>query len=175
MFQPMVMVLAAAAVLTACGGSDGYRPLRAGDAAPAYGAPTLAGDTVTLASLEGGAVLLNVWATWCAPCREEMPGLQTLHERYAARGLRVVGASVDARGAEDAIRAFVRDHGITFTILHDVQETVAQRFRINGLPETFLIDAEGRIAQRWIGPIDAGAEDILSAVEKVLPDAPTEP
>jgi thiol-disulfide isomerase/thioredoxin len=100
-------VAAALFVLAACGGSDRFRPLQPGDPVPAYAAPNLNGDTVALATLRGQAVVLNVWATWCAPCREEMPELQALHERFHGRGLRVLGVSIDASGSEDPIRYFL--------------------------------------------------------------------
>jgi peroxiredoxin len=149
-----------------CGRDLGsYRPLQAGDPAPEFAAPVLGGDTLSLAALRGAPVLLNVWATWCPPCREEMPALQVLHETYGERGLRVVAVSVDARGAEAAIRGFTDDHGITFTILHDPGESVSRQFRINGVPETFLIDAGGRIAHRWIGAFDPTAPDVAERVE----------
>lgn len=155
---------------TACGRDvDAYRPLQAGDAAPAWGAPVLDGDTLRLADLHGSAVMLNVWATWCPPCREEMPGLQALHETYGARGLRVVAVSVDARGAEPAVREFVQDFGLDFTILHDPAETVSRRFRTTGVPETFLIGPDGVLAHRWIGRFDPLAADVAERVEAVLP------
>ena len=163
-----LIVLALAAGAAACAAEEGYRPLKAGDPAPSYAAPRLDGDTVSLASLRGGPILLNLWATWCAPCREEMPGLQTLHERYHARGLDVIGASTDARGAEDAVRAFVKEFGITFTILHDADESASRIFRTNGLPETFLIDANGKIAHRWIGRFEPLAPDVIAQIESAL-------
>jgi peroxiredoxin len=156
--------------LAACKAEEGYRPLQAGDPAPEYAAPRLGGDTLALSSLRGSPVLLNLWATWCAPCRDEMPGLQTLHERYHARGLDVVGASTDARGAEDAVRAFISEFGITFTILHDADETANRLFRTNGLPETFLIDADGNIAHRWIGRFEPLAPDVIARIEGLLVD-----
>src|SRR5690606_20836901 len=79
-----------------------YAPLQRGDEAPAYGAVSLDGDSVALASLAGRPVLLNVWATWCPPCREEMPALQELHDRYDERGLAVVAVSLDASAAHAA-------------------------------------------------------------------------
>jgi peroxiredoxin len=147
----------------------GHRPGAVGEPAPAYGAPTLAGDSIRLADLNGDAVMLNVWATWCPPCRDEMPGLQALHERYADRGLRVVAVSIDARGSEGAIEDFVREYRLSFTILHDVAETVSRDFRLVGVPETFLIRPDGRIAHRWIGKFDPLADDVLERVEAVLP------
>jgi cytochrome c-type biogenesis protein len=169
----------AAAVLAGTGSAalgcgsppEQLRPLRPGDPVPVYGAPTLAGDTVWLAGLQGGPVMLNVWATWCPPCREEMPGLQQLHERYGGQGLSVVAVSVDSRGAEDAIERFVADFGISFTILHDPAEVVAQRFRTSGVPQTFLLDGSGRLVERWIGKFDPVSPEVTALVEGALPDA----
>jgi peroxiredoxin len=168
--KPRTLFLTSLLLLSGCGGeSDRFRPLAAGDPAPLFAAPLLAGDTVRLAELHGAPVLLNVWATWCPPCREEMPGLQALHEMYGPRGLRVLGVSIDSRGAEDAIFGFTTDHGITFTILHDPGEVVSRQFRTAGVPETFLIDAQGVIAHRWIGKFDPVAPDVMQRIESLLP------
>jgi cytochrome c biogenesis protein CcmG, thiol:disulfide interchange protein DsbE len=154
-------------LLAACGESDRFRPLQVGDAAPPYAATDLDGDTVTLAALRGQAVLLNIWATWCAPCREEMPELQALHDRFAGRGLRVVGVSIDASGSEEPIRYFLDHFGISFTILHDPDEKVSRQFRSRGVPETFLIDRHGLIAHRWYGRFELSA-DALRRIEAAL-------
>jgi peroxiredoxin len=161
-------------MICGCGqGADRFRAPAVGDPAPpTYGAPTLAGDTLLLAQLRGSVVMLNVWATWCAPCREEMPGLQALHERYDERGLHVVAVSVDARGSESTIATFIREHGITFTVLHDVAEDVSRQFRTAGVPETFLIDSRGVIAHRWIGKFDPVAADVIARVEALLDAGP---
>jgi cytochrome c biogenesis protein CcmG, thiol:disulfide interchange protein DsbE len=162
--------LAAALLLPACAPDyEEYRPLRTGDDAPAFTAAGIDGDSLALSSLRGGVVMLNVWATWCPPCREEMPGLQALHERYAEQGLRVLGVSIDSRGAEAAVREFVRDFGLDFTILHDPAERVSRQFRTIGVPETFLIDTAGVIVHRWTGRFDPLAADVLQRVEAVLP------
>jgi peroxiredoxin len=155
--------------VTACAPeTNEFRPLQAGDPAPEYAAPALDGDSLQLASLLGQPVLLNVWATWCPPCREEMPALQELHELYGPRGLKVLGVSVDSRGSEQTIRRFVDEGGYTFTILHDATESVSRRFRTIGVPETFLIDADGRIVRRWIGRFDPLAEDVVADIEPLL-------
>jgi peroxiredoxin len=155
--------------LCACGErAQQYRPIQAGDAAPDYGAAVLGGDSLRLADLRGSPVVLNIWATWCPPCRDEMPGLQQLHERYAGRGLRVIGVSVDSPGSEGAVRSFAAEYGLTFTLLLDPADLVARRFRTAGVPETFLIDADGRIAHRWIGRFDPVAPDVLARIETLL-------
>ncbi|HLU24699.1 MAG TPA: TlpA disulfide reductase family protein [Longimicrobiales bacterium] len=155
-------------VAAGCADSDGYRPLSVGDVAPAYAAVTPAGDTLSLEGLRGEPVLLNVWATWCPPCREEMPGLEALHREFAAAGLRVVGVSIDRASARPAVEQFVEDHEITFTILLDPEDRVTRAFRLAGVPETYLIDAEGRIVRRWIGRFDPLADETLDVVRQTL-------
>jgi cytochrome c-type biogenesis protein len=151
------------------GGDDGgYRRIAEGEPAPSFTGATLAGDSVSLDSLRGDVVLLNIWATWCLPCRREMPGLQALHERYGDRGLRVLGVSIDARSATESVDLFLKDYGITFTILHDPTEGVTRRFRSIGVPETFLIARDGRILKRWIGRFEPEAETTVDLVEAEL-------
>jgi peroxiredoxin len=169
----MAVGVIAISVAAACSpDTDRFRPLQAGDMVPAFSAPAAAsGDTVHMSDLRGQLVLLNVWATWCPPCRDEMPGLQALHERYAGRGLRVVGVSVDSPGAEGAIAGFVAEQGLTFDILHDAGDIVSRQFRTMGVPETFLIGTDGRILHRWIGKFDPLADDVIARIDAALPAA----
>src|SRR5690625_7808372 len=95
----LVPIALSAVLLTSCGsGMPSYGEV--GSRAPEYGAKTVDGDSITLASLEGAPVLLTIWATCCPPCRKEMPDLQELHERYSPAGLQGVGVSIDARHTE---------------------------------------------------------------------------
>lgn len=164
------LALVGISLAAACGaeGDSGYRRLTEGDAAPSFAAATLAGDTISLADLRGEVVMLNIWATWCIPCRREMPGLQALHERYAERGLHVIGVSIDGSNATESVGRFLEDYGITFTILHDPSDRVTRAFRSMGVPETYLIGRGGRIAKRWIGLFDPEAESTVTAVEAEL-------
>lgn len=162
-------VLAAAVVAWgACSRSDAMRPLAAGDAAPAYGARSLDGDSVSLTQLRGNAVLLNIWATWCIPCRQEMPALDSLQREYGARGLKVVGVSIDEAGADAQVREFLRERTIGFTVLRDPDERVTRTFRTSGVPESFLLDREGRIVRRWIGEFRPAAAENRASVERAL-------
>ena len=154
----------AAASLCACG--QQVEEVALDRPAPAYGAPTLNGDTVTLASLRGAPVLLNVWATWCHPCQDEMPDLQRLQDEFGARGLRVVGVSIDQARAADDVRRFIEDYGIGFLVLHDASSTISHTFRTAGVPETFLIDADGVLRRRWIG--QARADDMRPSIDSVF-------
>lgn len=161
--------------VAACTGEDQGRDAlpRPGNPAPEYTARTLEGDAVSLTQLRGSVVLLNVWATWCAPCVREMPGLETLHEQYDDQGLRVLGASIDRGSAEREVRRFLDSNNIEFTILLDPDQNVTQRFRTLGVPETFLIGRDGVIAHRWIGEFEPTAPDVIERVEVLLAKEPT--
>ena len=122
-------------------------PVAAGQSAPHFVALTL--DAVparrSLDDYAGQPLLLNVWATWCDPCREEMPGLQRLYQDYRPRGLRIVAVSIDDPGNEPLIREFVREHGLTFDILRSPGSEIMTQYLVRGVPETFLISPKGEI------------------------------
>ncbi|MGD2046649.1 MAG: TlpA disulfide reductase family protein [Gemmatimonadota bacterium] len=162
--------VAAVALLfsTGCFLDDGRVIPRVGEPAIEYPAATLAGDTVTLASLRGRVVLLNLWATWCVPCREETPYLESLYQEHAEDGLHIVGISLDTGDAADQVAAFVEEYGVTYTILHDPQMRGMELYQVPGLPATFLIDREGTL--RWVryGPILEGDADFARALEEIL-------
>src|SRR5215216_5212923 len=131
---------------------DELFPVTVGSKAPDFHANTIEGAPVakTLADYKGEIVLLNVWATWCLPCRTEMPSIQALHDRYAARGLKVVAVSVDNPGMEDAIRRFRDQYGLTFEILHDPPGKIRRDYQTTGVPETFVIGRDGVIRKKVI-------------------------
>jgi peroxiredoxin len=158
-----VSVLAVSACL-----SEAARGPQLGSPAPEYVTATLGGDSVSLASLRGQAVLVNLWATWCVPCRTETPYLQSIFEEHAARGLRVLGISQDVGDARQDIEAFVDEFGVTYTILHDPRMRGLDIYRVLGLPGTFLIDREGILRWMQYGPIREGDPAFLSALDDVL-------
>jgi cytochrome c biogenesis protein CcmG, thiol:disulfide interchange protein DsbE len=127
-------------------------PVTVGSKAPDFRAATIEGvtQTKTLANYKGDIVLLNVWATWCLPCRTEMPSIQALHDRFAARGLKVVAVSVDNPSSTDAIRRFRDQYGLTFEILHDASGKIKQDYQTTGVPETFVIGRDGVIRKKVI-------------------------
>jgi thiol-disulfide isomerase/thioredoxin len=155
--------------VTACGGGEIPKgTIAIGAPAPDYATQSLAGDSVSLTGLKGKVVLLNVWATWCHPCRDEIPQLEALHQQYRLRGLEVVGVTVDIDGMQDAIRGFMTDFKMTYPVWLDPAERVSAQFRTIGVPETFLIDRDGVIRWRKIGPIQHGDSALTAALEKAL-------
>lgn len=154
--------------LAACGGEQRLAPPEVGNPAPPYAAVAMRGDSVSLAGLRGRVVLLNVWATWCHPCREEIPALQRLHERFAARGLALVGVSVDDRSDQAAVADFAREYGMTYPVWLDPEERVATTFRTLGVPSTFLIGRDGTILWKHVGPVNAEDPQLLRLLGEAL-------
>ena len=155
----------------ACGGEP--RPqVEVGAPAPRYAATTLAGDSATTASLTGKVVLLNVWATWCAPCRDEIPYLQSLYETHRQAGLEIIGVSVDARGQDAAIREFAQDFGMTYPIWRDPDERVQSLFLALGVPASYLIDHGGILRWRRLGIISESDTAFASALAAALDRSP---
>lgn len=146
--------------------SDGR--VEVGFPAPAYATVSLDGDSVSLAAQRGKVVLLNVWATWCHPCRTEIPELRAIHAKYEAQGLALIGVSVDTDGTDDAIRTFMRDFQMTFPIWRDPDERVSTQFLVVGVPATFLIDREGILRWRKTGPIAPGDTSLTAAIQRAL-------
>ena len=127
--------------------SDDMFPVTVGSEAPNFTAVDLAtGDTVSLADYRGEVVLLNVWATWCAPCRQEMPSMERLQNILGPEGLNIVAVSVDYGTRE--VREFVDELGLTFDILYDRTQRVDVTYQTTGLPESFVIDRHGVIVKK---------------------------
>ncbi len=107
----------------------------------------LHGKPWTLQELRGQVVLVNFWATWCPPCRKEMPDLEALHQRFAAHGLRILAISDEEPGK---VEPFIAQHSITYTILLDPGRKVNELFQVEGIPKTFVYDRQGRLAAQAI-------------------------
>ena len=139
-----------------------------GEPAPAYATVALNGDSVSLASLRGKVVLFNIWATWCHPCRAEIPELRELHAQYKDRGLELVGVSVDANGNDEGIKSFMEEFKMTYPVWRDPDERVSTRFLAIGVPATYLIDREGILRWRKTGPIAPNDSTLSAAIERAL-------
>lgn len=143
-------VLTAAAVVGVRLAPDLF-PVEVGSVAPDFAASDLATNApLRLAGYRGEVILLNIWATWCEPCRVEMPSMERLHRELAPTGLKVVAVSIDEAGPE-VVRAFVRELGLSFQILHDPTRAIERIYQTTGVPESFVINRDGRIVKKVIG------------------------
>jgi cytochrome c biogenesis protein CcmG, thiol:disulfide interchange protein DsbE len=122
----------------------------------------------TLASYKGDVVLLNIWATWCAPCRAEMPSIEKLHREFGPRGLRIVAVSVDDPGQQKTIRDFARELGLTFEILQDPTHDIQKAYQTTGVPETFVLGRDGVIRKKIIGATDWSSQGTRALVAQLL-------
>jgi len=124
--------------------------------APAFRLSDVDGTVRTIEGFRGSVVLLNFWATWCVPCRDELPAMERLHRDYRGRGLSVVG--VNFKESPRDVQNFLKVNGVTFVSLLDRDGAVSMKYRVRGLPVTFLLDREGRMlwkaigAREWEGP-----------------------
>ena len=155
--------LLAGAVALAKYGPD-VRSVEVGGSAPDFRAIDLAtGDSVSLRERYRGSVtLVNVWATWCVPCRVEMPAMEKLYQSLAPRGFKIAAVSVDEGSPED-VQTFGRDLGLSFDILQDRTTKIQEIYQTTGVPESFLLNRNGVIVKRVIG-----AHDWSSAVNRAL-------
>ncbi len=120
-----------------------------GEAAPDFTLETLDGETVSLSDYRGRPVVLNFWATWCVPCREEMPLLQETYEAHQAEGLVILGVNV--RENPEAVRRFLGEVGVDFPVVLDPDVAVVNRYLVTSLPMTFFIDREGQLRTLVVG------------------------
>jgi cytochrome c biogenesis protein CcmG/thiol:disulfide interchange protein DsbE len=142
-----------------------------GDPMPAYTAKYLDGKPLNLASEKGSVIFLNVWATWCGPCRFETPELQALQNQYAANGLKVIGVSVD-EGETSAVKTFVTEQKITYPVAVDPEGRIANLLQTTVLPTSLLLDRNGKIVWRQIGAIMPNDTKLKAAVEKAVAEKP---
>ncbi|MDX1630466.1 MAG: TlpA disulfide reductase family protein [Thermoanaerobaculia bacterium] len=140
-----------------------------GDPAPELSQPDLQGRTVTLEDFENRAILVNVWATYCLPCRHEMPLLDEMAETHRDRGLVVLGVSIDGKRAEDRVRSLVEDLEISYPILLDPEEKTADLFPAPALPASFLFDHRGRLQWKRLGVIVEDDPELQEALREALP------
>lgn len=133
--------------------------------------PDLRGRTYRLSELRGNVVFLNLWATWCPPCRSEMPAMEKLYQRLKGRDFVMLAVAEDEGGAE-AVAPFVRDTGLTFPVLLDPEATLSPRYGATGYPETFIIDRNGQVVHHTIGPADWDDPEIVAYLEKLLAGPP---
>lgn len=159
-----VIVAVVSVVAYAYTARDRYRAaaVLAGSEAPDFAYPTLDGGEIRLSDLEDKVVLVNIWATWCGPCREEMPSMERLYQSLRGEDFEILAVSVDAplgqldsSGYEGGdLAAFAHELGLTFPILHDAAGEIRQTYQTTGVPESFVIAKGGTIYKKWTGPTE---------------------
>jgi thiol-disulfide isomerase/thioredoxin len=145
-------------------------PFRAGEAAPELGFTDLAGNEVKLTSTRGRVVVMNFWATWCAPCLTELPSLDRLHRALSPEGLVVLAVSVDERSVD--VAAFVRARGLSLPVLRDPGGAEAARgLAVQAYPTTFVVDAAGRLQARYLGVAEWDLPEALDHFRGLLKES----
>ena len=147
-------------------GPSGHTPA-AGEVPPDFKLATLDGGQVKLSDLRGHPVLINFWASWCGPCKVEMPLIVDAYNWHKAAGLRVLAIDSNQFDNMDDIRAFVSQRNMTFDVLLDVDDSVSSQWNVNALPSTFFIKADGTIAQVHIGQMTA--DQLNDYLKMILP------
>ena len=153
-------------------GQGGLAP---GEKAPSFDLPDLDGRRVTLDDFKGKTVILNFWGTWCAPCVAELPGLQALYEKGQGS---VVVLGVSEASSRDEIRELKQRYGLTYPFVLDAQSVAQKKYKVNGLPETFILDKESRIAllpdpatgvatARIVGPREWDRSSVLESLLRI--------
>jgi cytochrome c biogenesis protein CcmG, thiol:disulfide interchange protein DsbE len=165
--------LATGALIMTRVGSE-VRPVAVGAVAPDFKALDLAtGDTVSLHERYHGRVtLVNIWATWCAPCRIEMPSMQRVYDSLAPQGFAIAAVSID-EGDPEEVREFGRSLGLTFDLLLDRSGTVPQLYQTTGVPESFLLDRSGKIIKRIISAHDWNSDANRALIRRLLEEPGT--
>jgi peroxiredoxin len=148
--------------------SSKYEPLTVGKVAPDFDLPDLDGRTMRLSDFRGKVVFLNFWATWCKPCREEMPSMEILYKNFEGRDFVILAVSIDRVTTKKDIPPFVKGLNLTFPILIDSWGQTDKRYKLMGVPETYIIDQQGILREKVIGPRDWTQLDNIRAITDLL-------
>ena len=161
----LVSVLISGLVMTGCfpGSTQGTET---GSLAPDFQLQNLDGQTVSLGNLQGKPVLINFWATWCPPCRGEMPYIQEIYEEWTDKGLVLLAINIGE--SSSTVRDFMQSQNLSLTVLLDTKQDVAQRYSISGIPTTFFIDEVGIIKDKVIGAFQNKTQ-IENGLSKIMP------
>ncbi|RMF47033.1 MAG: TlpA family protein disulfide reductase [Deltaproteobacteria bacterium] len=138
-----------------------------GGPAPDFSLKATDGRTIRLSDLRGKVVLVNFWATWCPPCKQEMPSMERLYARLRNQGLEILAVNIEADG-DEVLPEFLRQHPHTFPVLMDLEGEVQQTYGVFRFPETFVVDKAGRVVQHIIGGRDWASRDMIGALKKLL-------
>jgi len=165
-----IMILSAVLfclVSTSVWAFGGGGAVRVGNMAPDFSLQDSEGNMVTLSDLRGKVVFLNFWATWCPPCRTEMPSMEMLNEVFSGSDFIMLAVNVEPEGLT-TVPPFLERNPHTFTILYDLEAEAQNAYGVFRFPETFLIDKEGRVARHYIGAYNWATVEIMSQVKELI-------
>jgi cytochrome c biogenesis protein CcmG/thiol:disulfide interchange protein DsbE len=152
--------------------SSKFEPLVVGMTAPDFSLPDLEGKTRQLSDYRGKVVFLNFWATWCKPCKEEMPSMQLMWENFKSEDFVILAVSMDRVTTKKDIPPFVENMKLTFPILTDSWGQTDKRYKLMGVPETYIIDQDGILRETIIGPRDWTVKESMAAIVQLLKKQP---
>jgi peroxiredoxin len=144
-----------------------YSPLKRGHSAPNFTFPGLDGKIVSLADYRGQVVLVNIWATWCPPCVDEMPSIEKLHQELQGENFEILAISIDAVGTK-AVAPFMKKYNLSFPALIDPDGTIKTLYHITGVPESFIIDRQGILVEKIVGPRNWAAPEAVRYLRNLI-------
>ena len=162
-----VTMLVAAGCLALLLAGCGEPPIAAvGSPAPGFDTMDMEGNVWSLSKQRGQVLFVNFWATWCAPCREEMPSMQRLYTKLPKDSFKMV--ALYNKDNPKVVKKFVTQLGITIPILNDEQNIIGERYGLTGLPETFIIDKKGVIREKFIGPAEWDSPEVVAMMTRYI-------
>jgi peroxiredoxin len=162
----LVLILTSVLLIVGCSPPTPSPAPQAGKPAPDFQLPNLEGQAISLSDFRGKPVFLNFWATWCGPCRHEMPFIQEIFEEWSDQGLVIL--AIDIGENPETVKDFMQSHNFSFPVLLDINKDVALEYNIRGIPTTFLIDKDGVIQAMKVGAFSSEAE-IEKSLSKIMP------
>jgi peroxiredoxin len=169
----VILILLVSFSFTAQGGEDDLfskmriNPIKGNKKAPDFSLKDLNGKKFEMKQFKGKVIFLNFWATWCGPCKEEMPGLEVLHRQFKEKNFVLLTISVDYEGMKP-VREFIDKHQYTFPVLLDPKSETLDPFEVKGIPTTFLVDKNGRMIGKAIGSRDWKSPEVMSLLNLLI-------
>lgn len=172
----IVAAIVVVVLMVILGQRQKFAPVLEGSTAPDFTLPDLKGKMVKLSDYKGKVVFLNFWATWCKPCEEEIPSMQIMYDvlKKQSQNFVLLAVSVDSKGP-DVVESFAKKYGVTFPILHDRKGYIKEVYKTTGVPETFIIDQNGVVAEKVWGPRNWNKRDSVTTVLGLLTNGPSTP
>ena len=151
-------------------GKKSYEPIVAGSTVIDFTLPDMNGRQVSLKDYRGKVVFLNFWETWCKPCEDELPSMQQLHQTLKGQPFEILAVSIDSD--TEPVKKFISAYGLTFTVLHDRNGKIKDQYKTTGVPETFIIDQNGVVAEKVMGPRNWALTSSITSVVELLKYGP---